>query len=104
MKVRHKKTGVELEVRNSRAVDPAGFYITKGESWINKKDPDWQLVPEDVWEDCTGSLELMNGIEAVEPGEQVWAIQCLAYKYRLRKIDGAHNGPAFIVERRKERT
>ncbi|MDR4470428.1 MAG: hypothetical protein MRJ68_19380 [Nitrospira sp.] len=105
MKVRHKKTGVELEIcPSNEAFARRGdvYRRTTGGSFINTSDPDWQLVPEEEWEDVTGNLEVTDGIGASEPQEKVWAIQCLAQKYRLRKIDGLHNGPAFIVERRKE--
>lgn len=98
MKVRHT-SGLELEVTDDRC----GYWRTTGGSLILGTDRDWQLVPEEVWEDCTGNLEVTDGGEASEPQEKVWAIQCLAHKYRLRKIDGLHHGPAFIVERRKER-
>lgn len=94
MKVRHKKTGVELEVRNSRAVDPAGFYITKGESWINKKDPDWELALEEEWENVTHEYKIFFPII---PGASI----AIREDERLSYIDGLHNGPAFIVERRK---
>lgn len=103
MKIRHKELGVELEV-DGRQPFPA-FYVTSGGSLINRQDNDWVLVKEEAWEDITGECEWTEIAYSefymkAPNGERIEHIS-FRDKYRLRKIDGLHNGPAFIVERKK---
>lgn len=94
MKVRHKATGVELEVREP--LTPTRYYDTTGGSLIHRDDPEWELVPEEEWEDCTaGCVVSSTGFLTMHGNPLTYT------DFRFRKIDGLHNGPAFIVERRK---
>ena len=114
MKVRHKATGVELEATKNTGRFGSGFYTTTGGSWIAVDDHEWEVVSDEEWEDVTrhcavGRYELGQGDERAG---HLYAIDSsnggtnafYNTAYRLRKIDGLHHGPAFIVERRKERT
>lgn len=115
MKVRHKKLGIEFEVRkeNVTLLHVGGnFYETVGGSFIAYHDPDWEKVEE--WEDVTSEFHgtqswpstkssKSNGVAHTETNCMFW-IPCEIHHrgdLRLRKIDGLHNGPAFVVERRK---
>lgn len=103
MKVRHKATGIEFEVQ--KMLRDFKYYSTTGGSMIHVDDPAFEIVPEEVWEDCTEDVEIfrdtlkeMNQEYFIHDGKYV----CLNNGYRLRKIDGLHHGPAFIVEKKKE--
>lgn len=110
MKVRHKATGIELEVR--KPFTSTLYYYTTGGSLIHRGDPDWQLVPEEEWKDITKECELgtysgfTSDTTLILKGKQYIHHEGYVFngssEYRLRKIDGLHHGPAFIVERRKE--
>lgn len=93
MKVRHKASGTELELAEPQPFLPQ-WWKTVGGSCIAYNDPAWELVKEEEWEDVTAECDFNSqfglGVRVQDGGT------C-----RLRKIDGLHNGPAFIVERRK---
>ena len=69
-----------------------------------------ECEPPEEWEDVTDSCEVgrygkdsgcLDGSIFIsdESNHQMNAL--FVKDYRLRKIDGLHNGPAFIIERRK---
>ena len=102
MKVRHKKLGVELEINNVGTV----YYITKGGSCIHRDDLEWEFVKDEEWEDVTGAYSVVDetdgGCVASDGHYVVLTKTCDFHKgMRLRKIDGMHNGPAFIIEQKK---
>jgi len=112
MKLRHKATGIELEVKKLLQSQP--YYITAGGSMIHVDDPAFELVPEEVWEDVTEHCEV-GTLPILDDGRNTVVHRCdggisydvlnpfqLTENYRVKKIDGLHHGPAFIVERRKE--
>jgi hypothetical protein len=110
MKIRHKQTGLELQVKKGDR-----FYETAGGSFLHIEDSEWEPVIEQEWEDVTA------GCTAGKYGEKefsgfhetkyrvlnsyIWIIDADGKnvandpRYRLTKIDGLHHGPAFIVER-----
>jgi hypothetical protein len=113
MKIKHKQSGVQLTVKEEQAPFKA-YWTTDGGSYIHKDDPEWELVKEEEWEDVTEECDAGRyARNAFDPESSCHALNnnlYLAIKgvriihldgYRLRKIDGLHNGPAFIVERRK---
>lgn len=56
--------------------------------------------PPEEWEDASNEFKVTpSGGSLVKLDDS--RILSAAEGYRLRKIDGMHNGPAFIIERRK---
>lgn len=105
MKVRHKKFRIKLELADPQPFLPH-WWKTIGGSCIAYNDPEWELVNEDKWEDVTGECtasETTNGGEIciVHGSNRVERHAGIFKSYRFTKIDGLHNGPAFIVERKK---
>lgn len=109
MKVRHTSTGVEFEVK--KPLHPQLYYLTKGGSMIHVNDPAFELVPEEGWEDVTGNCRAYGwNWPKSHPSHEDDGAFYLSHNgvvignasYRLRKIEGLHHGPAFIVERKKE--
>lgn len=110
MKVRHKATGIELEVR--KPIKEVSFYSTPGGSMIHVDDPQWELVKEEEWEDISDKCDVDTYDGFTDDARKILNNkQYIHYEgyifngssnYRLRKIDGLHHGPAFIVEKRKE--
>jgi len=108
MKVRHKATGIEIEVR--KPIKEVSFYSTLGGSMIHVDDPQWELVKEEEWDDVTAHIEVGRYESHCRASGHLYACDrsnsginaFFDQGYRLRKIDGMHNGPAFIVEKRKE--
>jgi hypothetical protein len=113
MKVKHKQSGVELTVNDEAATSDL-YWKTEGGSYIHKQDQEWELVKAEEWEDVTDAFHATanwpserrsksNGIANSDSCNMFW-VPCEDHNhagYRLRKIDGMHNGPAFIIERRK---
>lgn len=104
MKVRHKATGIELDVVSQSLRGEYVMYNTRGGSLIYEKDPEWEVVPDVVWEDVTDacyatSTGLLNKSVAIICHNN--GHLCESMGFRIRKIDGLHHGPAFIVEKRK---
>lgn len=101
MKIRHKTLGVEFEVLEERITllhVGGNFYETMGGSFISHRDPDWEKVEE--WEDVTKSV-LFTDTPVGFGALTIDGVHLTRDHYRLRKIDGIHTGPAFIIERRK---
>jgi hypothetical protein len=90
MKIKHKQSGAELTVKEEQAPFKA-YWTTDGGSYIHKDDPEWELVKEEEWEDVTSECKHIDRHSSVT----------LLGGKRFRYSDGLHNGPAFIVERRK---
>lgn len=95
MKIKHKKLGVELEIKLPRAyLDMCGghpFYKTEGGSFISHSDYDWELVKEEEWEDVTINFKGLSGAKTIH----------LDHNERFLYIDCIHNGPYFIIQRKK---
>jgi hypothetical protein len=110
MKVKHKQSGVELAVKEEQAPFKA-YWTTDGGSYIHKQDPEWELVKEEEWKDVTDECEAgrYSSTETATVANYIWVVDnsnkqlnaLFVDGYRLRKIDGMHYGPAFIIERRK---
>lgn len=91
MKVRHKATGLEIEVR--KPLRDIEYYSTPGGSMIHVDDPAFEVVPEEVWEDVTSRYGKEGSVRQT---------LTLYSNEHMKFIDGIHNGLAIIVERRKE--
>lgn len=102
MVVQHKsgvgrKWEVDKELENTwctKIVGPTNYYLPKSE-FI-------QVQPDEELEDVTAeyvvedrSFLIVHSVEKCLPGSPNFRSDI------VRKIDGMHNGPAFIVERRK---
>ena len=89
MKVRHKSTGIELLVLH----ELENGYRTVGGSMIHRRDHEWEKVLDDPYQDVTQEYALCDGATEITllRGEHFTYINCI------------HNGPAFIVERKKEK-
>lgn len=63
--------------------------------------------PPEQWEDITGQCVWTDSnyhecyIKVTPSGDRIEAQIEPPCPYRVRKIDGPHNGPAFIVERKR---
>ena len=74
--------------------------------------PKAKPAPDEEWEDVTAHCEpgrydkstytgFLDGHMYMVDGSNSGTNAFFDRSYRLRKIDGLHNGPAFIIERRK---
>lgn len=107
MKVRHKQTGVVVEVQ-----EPAGLWwiLRPASPEVHYAVPmsDYEEIKTDRWQDVTGEvIDSISGISMIHPD---WLNNvCVPDGYRLRKVQlkreqGEHLSDltvwAFIVERK----
>lgn len=106
MRLKHKSTGVELEVFLPRVyLEVYGgqpFYKTKDGSFIAHGDYDWELVKEEEWEDVTHLLEVQDksidySVGYMEGTNVVDTIR----GYRLRKHRTKTDQSFLTLERKK---
>ena len=101
MKARHKASGVELEV--ARKYPNAEYYATRGGSTINAFDPEWELVPEEEWEDVSRDIVLQKKGDGTVRGYHHLEPCLIVFEgFQVVAIDGPYHGSAFIVEKKKE--
>ena len=81
--------------------------------WRVEGDDGWQYLPKseyriclppDKWEAVTASVDYCGNLAFAHRGGGRFGDDIVMDDkgYRFTKIDGLHNGPAFIVERRRQ--
>ena len=65
--------------------------------------PKEKVAPVEEWEDVTGQIDYCGSLAFAHRHAGRFGDEIVTDDngYRFTKIDGLHNGPAFIVERRK---
>lgn len=103
MKIKHKKTGVELAV-SRHSTNGFPYYVTTGGSLIYHSDQEWELVEaKEEWEAVTHELTVQykhegNSIGYIHGATVVYT----SYGYRLSLRQATIDGAYLIVERRKK--
>lgn len=95
----------EYQVHTKNRVGVMFHYLPRSEYRLCEPPEEWEDVTEQCTVDSAISLGSDRALSILHALDRTYRVDVLhkshVNHYRVRKIDHLHNGPAFIIERKK---